>query len=161
MSKKHSSQSIRTQYDRSKNTKQHPSGLFDQQKSTKTVQTVRELLTAEPVVDRFEYMQSNYIEFMSYLRPLMKDNMNTSAENSGWGFLTKHVCCNPQLFRTVLQERNRLEALQQAREENNRLMQKQLTLRLSQTSQAPYLRPNFRSAMSKLESELISDISSE
>ena len=69
-------------------------------------------------------MEKNYIEFMSYLRPVLKDNLNTKAENSGWGFLTKQVCCNVELFRKVLNERNRLEAVQLAQEENNKRMVK-------------------------------------
>lgn len=81
-------------------------------------------MSDEPLSDRFEYMDKHYIEFMSYLRPILKDNINTSAENSGWGFLTKHVCCNIELFREVLKKRNRLEALEMAQDEYNKRMQK-------------------------------------
>ena len=124
-SKKLSSRSIqRSEFDRSHTTKPKQNLFLPEPESVTTIQTVRELLTKEPIADRFDYMDKHYIEFMSYLRPILKDNINTSAENSGWGFLTKHVCCNIELFREVLKERNRLEALQMAQEEYNKRMQK-------------------------------------
>ena len=79
------------------------------------VQTVRDLLTSEPVGERLDSAQDHYLEFISYLRPVMKGNMNT--EQSGWSFLTKHVASGSPLFKDIVRERRRQEAIIKAHDE--------------------------------------------
>ena len=52
-------------------------------------------------------MKEDQLEFMSYLRPVLKDVDFDDGEGDGWGFLATHVQQNPQMFADILQERKR------------------------------------------------------
>ena len=69
-------------------------------------ESIRNLLQKEPVHERFDSVQKFHLEFMSYLRPVLKEEVFYN-DNDGWCFLTKHVQSNDELFKNILAERNR------------------------------------------------------
>ena len=46
-----------------------------QHESYAKILTVRDLLTEEPVGERLDSAQDHFLEFISYLRPVLKGNM--------------------------------------------------------------------------------------
>ena len=58
--------------------------------------------------DRYIAHKKHRLEFMSYLRPLLKEQID---DGTGWEFLTMHVMDNPQMFSKILVERDRLESI--------------------------------------------------
>ena len=52
-------------------------------------------------------MMSNQLEFMSYLRPTLKDTHFDDGDGEGWGFLATHVQQNTHMFADILKERKR------------------------------------------------------
>lgn len=69
-------------------------------------ETIRNLLQEEPVDTRFESLLKHHLEFMSYLRPVLKEEV-FDQEGDGWGFLATHVVQNNKMFHDILKERNR------------------------------------------------------
>ena len=70
-------------------------------------------------------MQKHHLEFMQYLRPVLKEEV-FDAEEEGWGFLATHVIQNNQMFHDILAERQRQQALINDRNEQNKLMKQKL-----------------------------------
>ena len=69
------------------------------------------MLEQEPVDKRFKDMRAFQLEFMSYLRPVLKDEKFDDGSGEGWGFLASHVNQNEAMFRDILKERKRTSAL--------------------------------------------------
>ena len=89
-------------------------------------ETLRDLLEQEPLKNRFKSMMGNQLEFMSYLRPILKDTHFDDDDGEGWGFLSTHVQQNPYMFKDILKERRRQAAIISDRKEyNRRIAQKQ------------------------------------
>ena len=60
------------------------------------------------------------LEFMSYLRPVLKEGSFDDGAGEGWDFLAEHVQQNPRMFKDILKERHRQAALIAERKEYNR-----------------------------------------
>ena len=65
------------------------------------IATLRNLLTKVPCKDKIEVTAKEKLEFMSYLRPILRDEM-FRQEGNGWDFLTTHVFANQEMFRKIL-----------------------------------------------------------
>ena len=60
---------------------------------------------------RFKSMRAFQLEFMSYLRPVLRDEKFDDGYGEGWCFLATHVNQNEAMFRDILKERNKKSAL--------------------------------------------------
>ena len=94
-------------------------------KQTVTSDTILGVIEKEPISKRFSSMREHQLEFMSYLRPVLKDSQFDDGDGEGWGFLAGHVQQNSQVFVEILKERNRRAAIiTQRQERSKRIKQK-------------------------------------
>ena len=70
-------------------------------------ESIRNLLEQEPIRNRFKSMTQCQLEFMSYLRPVLKDGSFDDGSGEGWEFLSTHVQKNLKMFKEILKERKR------------------------------------------------------
>ena len=98
--------------------------------------TIRNLLEQEPVKQRFKSMRQHQLEFMSYLRPVLKDQHFDDGDGEGWGFLATHVQQNTQMFADILKERQRQQALLSEREEQHARIKKKIWDQMQKELQA-------------------------
>ena len=76
----------------------------------KSKETIRDLLQKEPIGQRFNSFKKHNLEFTSYLRPVLREEI-FDEENEGWSFVATHVQQNNQMFHEVLKERRRQSAI--------------------------------------------------
>ena len=80
------------------------------------IQTIRNILCSEPIEERFDSLEKHNIEFQSYLRPVLKENVFKSG--GSWDFLQNNVFKNDELFKKILKERHEIDAFRKQREDH-------------------------------------------
>ena len=63
-----------------------------------------------PAREKIEVTAKERLEFMQYLRPVLKDEM-FRQEGEGWDFLATHVFANQEMFRKILYKRIHTESI--------------------------------------------------
>ena len=96
--------------------------------------TVRDLLEKMPCNEKIEVNAKDRLEFMSYLRPVLKEEMY-EQDGGGWDFLAKHVHSNREMFQKILQQRLQEKAMIEEAKFRNNYIAKQLTIRLKKKVQ--------------------------
>ena len=81
-------------------------------------------------------MRMHQLEFMSYLKPVLKDQKFDDGEGEGWGFLATHVQQNAALFKDILEERQRRAAVISEREEQKKRIEQKIWKQLQKELQA-------------------------
>lgn len=80
---------------------------LEEQPSYYELETVRNLLKRVPIHERLDIDGKEKLEFMSYLRPVMRE----FEDDKGWDFISKHVYQNRDMFTKILEERLRQKTI--------------------------------------------------